>query len=92
MVAPPLRRSPSEEDEDLEAVTLMAVLERHPSLLAVEELCREVAENPSDPLAQNAARNAIGELVRAGLLRRTGDLVLPTRAAVRIKELFGLIA
>lgn len=67
------------------------VLELQPTLLNEEELRREVAEDPSDRAEFDAVRNAIRELVRAGLLNRNRDLVLPTRAAVRIKELFGLI-
>lgn len=41
---------------------------------------------------QDAVRNAIRELVRAGLLHRSGEVVLPTQAAVQLKELFGVIA
>ena len=92
MVVPPFRRSPSEADAELEAVTLTTVIERHPSLLSGDELCQEVAEDPTNLVEQDAVRNAIRELVRAGLLQRSGEIVLPTRAAIKFKELFGVIA
>lgn len=84
--------SPAEEDDEMEAATLMVVLELHPALLTEDEVIREVAEDPGDLVEQDTARVAVRELIGAGLLHQSGNLVLPTRAAVRIMELFGLIA
>ena len=49
------------------------VLYEHPAVLSVDALAREVGEG---------ATQAVGELVAAGLLRRDGDAVAATPAAI----------
>jgi DNA-binding MarR family transcriptional regulator len=65
----------------LERALLMLLLRNGPGQLTSHELTRELQETP------DAVEHAIDALVGAGLVRREGALVLPTRAAVRFDEL-----
>jgi predicted transcriptional regulator len=76
-------RSTAGEDAALESAMLQQVLALHPAAIAIEELTRELGEEEGADSVQRAVR----DLVAAGLLRRSGDLVLPTRAALRFDEL-----
>lgn len=86
-----IESDPSSEDLNCQRDVLMAVLEVHPSHLTEAELVREYAEQPDDFRSRDAFGRAIRDLAGAGLVHRSGEFVLPTRAAVRIKELWGLI-
>jgi len=82
----------AEEDAKYERAVLMAVLETHPTQVTEAELIREYAGDPADFATCDAFGRAVRDLVGVGLLHRNGDFVLPTRAAVRVKELWGLLA
>lgn len=84
-------RGPEQEDAGYERVVLMAVLEAHPSQITKAELIREHADDPEGFTARDAFERAIRDLVGVGLLHRSGDFILPTRAAVRVKELWGVL-
>lgn len=77
------------EDEDrlLEHGVLTMILNLHPEHLTTAELVLKVAgdQEPSD---EEPIRQAIRNLKGSGLLRRVGDVVQPTHAAVRMNELF----
>ena len=75
-------RSTAAEDAALESAALQQVLALHPAAIALEELARELGEEDEDSIER-----AVRDLVAAGLLRRSGSLVLPTRAALRFDEL-----
>ncbi len=75
-------RSTAAEDAALESAALQQVLALHPATITLEELARELGEEDAD-----AIERAVRDLVAAGLLRRSGSLVLPTRAALRFDEL-----
>lgn len=75
-------RSTAAEDAALESAALQQVLALHPATIALEELARELGEEDADSIER-----AVRDLVAAGLLRRSGPLVLPTRAALRFDEL-----
>jgi hypothetical protein len=81
---------PAREDAQYERVVLMAVLEAHPTQITEAELVREHG-GPEDFATRDAFGRAVRDLVGVGLLHRSGDFVLPTRAAVRIKELWGVL-
>jgi hypothetical protein len=81
----------SGEDAKFERAVLMAVLETHPTHLTEAELIREHADDPDDLGTRDAFGRAVRDLIGVGLLHRSGDFVLPTRAAVRIKELWGVL-
>jgi hypothetical protein len=83
-------RGPAGEDAKCERAVLMAVLETHPTQITEAELIREYAD-PDDFGMRDAFGRAVRDLVGVGLLHRSGDFVLPTRAAIRIKELWGVL-
>lgn len=75
-------RSTAAEDAALESAALQQVLALHPATITLEELARELGEEDADSIER-----AVRDLVAAGLLRSSGSLVLPTRAALRFDEL-----
>jgi hypothetical protein len=76
-------RSTAEQDAALESAALQQVLALHPATLSLDELVRELGEEDDAEPVERAVR----DLAAAGLLRRSGDMVLPTRAALRFDEL-----
>lgn len=68
------------EDARAQRAVLSLVLHEHPSLLASDEVEREIG--PGDAVAR-----ALTDLTGAGLLRREGATVLPTRAALHFDRL-----
>jgi hypothetical protein len=80
-------RAPSAEDASIEAVVLRQLLALHPVQLTVEELVREIAGDPADFALTDAVERAVRELCAAGLANRSGDVVLPSRAALRFEQL-----
>jgi hypothetical protein len=69
-----------DEDDKTEVAVLAVVLSEHPALMTFEEVAGEVDD-------ADAADNAVHRLVRVGLLRREGGLVIATRAALRFSRL-----
>ncbi len=70
------QRSPTErEDDDVQRAVLATVLHEHPTLLTLGDLMMEVS--PEDAVCR-----AVRDLGAVGLLRREGDSVLATRAAL----------
>lgn len=59
---------------------LSLVLHEHPTLLTADEVAREVG-------ADDATERAMRDLSAVGLLRREGETVLPTRAALHFDRL-----
>jgi Arc/MetJ family transcription regulator len=82
-------RTPAEEDAALEAAVLRQLLALHPTQVTVGELLREIAGEPGDFSQRDAIARAVHELGAAGLVHRSGELVLPSRAALRCRELLG---
>ncbi len=70
------------EDDQVEGVVLSLVLIEHPTPLTFGDLVMEL-----DHHSEDAIGNAVRRLVAVGLLRREGDSVLPTRAALRFNHL-----
>jgi hypothetical protein len=77
------------DDELIEATVLCQVLLLHPTQITLEELVRDVAANPEEFAERDAIERAARDLSRAGLLHRSGEFVLPSRAALRFSELLG---
>jgi hypothetical protein len=77
------------EDATVEAAVLRQVLALHPAQVTLEELVREVAIVPEAFEDRDAIVRAARDLTRAGLLHRSGELVIPSRAALRFAELLG---
>ena len=77
------------EDALVEAAVLRQVLLLHPTQVTLEELVREVAADPGAFAERDAIERAVRDLTRAGLLHRSGELILPSRSAQRFHELLG---
>jgi hypothetical protein len=69
--------APPSDTDPTASVVLEIALDDYPAQFHVEEIIRAVA----------AVSNVIRDLVRDGLLHRSGDFVFATRAAVRSAEL-----
>jgi hypothetical protein len=79
-------RTPAEQDAVVEGAVLQQLLFLHPTQLSLEELLRELAEG-DDFTERDAVERAVRDLVAAGLLHRNGELLAPTRAALRFDAL-----
>jgi hypothetical protein len=78
------------DDTRLESVLLHRVLDLHPTRVTTDELILDLTGNEPDFAARDSIERAIRELARAGLVHPVEDgFVTPTRAAVRLGELFG---
>lgn len=82
-------RTPDADDARAEAAVLRQLLALHPVQLTLEELVREVSDEPDEFAAKDTVERAVRELIAAGLAHRSCDVVLPSRAALRFDELFG---
>jgi len=82
-------RSPSAQDVAIEAAVLRQLLALHPIQLTVGELAREIGGATADFAQTDAVERAVHELAAAGLAHRNGDVVIPSRAALRLDELLG---
>jgi hypothetical protein len=70
-------------DEGWQIAVLSRVLLLHPAFMSVDELQREMLAGRQGFSEVDAHDRAVGELIASGLLRREGDSILATRAAVR---------
>lgn len=82
-------RNTGTEDRAHESATLQQVLALYPTAITVDELVRELVGGEEDFGERDAVERAVRDLAAAGLLHRSGALVLPTRAALRFDELLG---
>jgi hypothetical protein len=81
-------REPLSHDEDLTQQAVLAVLlDAHPAQRSIEEIVRELVEDPAEFGERDRVENAVRDLVGAGLLHRHGPFVFATHAAVRLNEL-----
>jgi hypothetical protein len=76
-------------DAKVEATVLRELLALHPAQVTVEELVRDVAADPDEFAERDAIERAVRDLARAGLLHRSGEFAIPSRAALRFDELLG---
>lgn len=77
-----------EEDAKIEAAVLRQLLALHPVQLTLDELVRELGgEEEAGFALKDAVERAVRELGAAGLVHRSGEVVLPSRAALRFEEL-----
>ena len=75
-------RTTVDHDAQVQEAVLDVVLDQHPTALTEAEIVRDFASGEAD----NVER-AIRDLVAGGLLRREGQSVLPTRAALHLASL-----
>jgi hypothetical protein len=79
--------SPIVQDTTIEAVVLRQLLALHPVQLTLAELVREVSDGAADFAATDPVERAVSQLSAAGLVHRSGTMVIPSRAALRFYEL-----
>ena len=80
--------SPTEaEDVRDQGVVLIHVLTRHPALLMVPELVREVTAGSEEFAEGDNVERAIRDLVGYGLLHCPGGMVVPSPAALRFLKI-----
>lgn len=79
------------EDERIERAALLYVLAVHPTCITVAELTRalESREEDSADFQATSVEPAVARLIDFGLLHRSGGLLFPTLAAVRLNQLLG---
>lgn len=82
-------RNPAAEDQAIEAAVLRQLLALYPVQLTLKELTRDLTGEDGDFASKDAVARAVRELTAAGLVHRHGEVVLPSRAALRLDELFG---
>ena len=80
-------QAPTEHDAATEAAVLAQLLALHPTQPSFDELLHDVASDPDDFSQRDAVERAVRDLAASGLVRRSGELVLPSRAALRFDEL-----
>ena len=76
-------------DEAWQLAVLTRVLALHPERLSADELRRETLSGRREVAVVDAHDRAVDDLVAAGLLRRDGDSVIATRAAMHFARLHG---
>jgi hypothetical protein len=97
-MAPPSNRTgdgvdrglePLTSEEAMQAAVLASILAEHPAQLTPTDLYRE-RKDPDDLAERDAVDRAIETLVAAGLLHRSGPLLVPSRAALKFDDLHSL--
>jgi len=81
-------RTPDVDDATIEAAVLHQLLALHPIQLTLADLIREIAGEAEEFGQRDAVGRAVRQLTAAGLANRSGDVILPSRAALRFYELF----
>jgi hypothetical protein len=81
------REPPSHEEDLAQQAVLAVLLDAHPAQRSIEEIVRELVEDPGEFGPRDRVENAIRDLAGAGLLHRHGPFVFATHAAVRLNEL-----
>ena len=83
------KRGPDGDDAEVEAAVLRQLLLLHPAQLTLGELIADIAADPEEFAERDAVERAVRDLARAGLVHRSGEFAIPSRAALRFDELLG---
>jgi hypothetical protein len=75
------------EEDRVQQAVLSLLLDAHPAQRSMDEILREMTDQPDDFAVRDLIDNAVRDLVGAGLAHRHGAFVFATRAAVRFDEL-----
>jgi hypothetical protein len=76
-----------EQDAAVESAVIALILSRHPAQLTLDELIREVAQDPEEFRQVDAIERAVRDLGGVGLLNRNGEFLVPSQAALRLWSL-----
>lgn len=84
-------RVPSTEEQAIrdQGVVLIHVLDRHPTLLTIPDLVREITAGSEDFGEGDAVECAVRDLTGVGLLMCPSGLAMPTPAAQRFMAILG---
>lgn len=77
----------AEEDLRDQGIALMHVLHRHPTLLTIPDLVREITSASEDFGERDNIERAVRDLTGVGLLHCTGGLAVPSPAALRFLKI-----
>ncbi len=83
----PAIETPAGEDALFEQVVLRRLLELHPIQPTRDELVREIGCGEADFATTDAVERALQQLTATGLVNRNGEVLVPSRAALRFYEL-----
>jgi len=80
---------PPTEAQDLrdQGVVLIHVLTRHPTLMTIPDLVREITAGSEDFAEGDAMERAVRDLTGVGLLMCPSGLAVPTPAALRFLKI-----
>ena len=80
---------PPTEAQDIrdQGVVLIHVLHRHPTLLTIPDLVREVTSGSDDFAESDALERAVRDLTGVGLLHCPNGLAMPSPAALRFLKI-----
>jgi hypothetical protein len=80
---------PATAKQDLkdQGVVLMHVLHRHPTLLTIPDLVREITAGSDEFAEGDAAERAVRDLTGVGLLHCPSGLAVPSPAALRFLKI-----
>jgi hypothetical protein len=75
--------------DEIAGVVLSILLERHPTLVSLDELFAEITVSVSSTRStpEPLIHDGLGELLRAGLVHRIDDFFFASHAAVRASQL-----
>ncbi len=80
--------TPAEEDDRDQEGILAQMIAEHPNQLTISELIREMVPSGAPFIESDRIERGVRDLVGVGLLHRNGDIIRPTRAALRFNHLF----
>jgi hypothetical protein len=75
------------QDDEFESAVLHRLLALHPAQVTLAEVTLDIAGEGAGFGERDAVERAIRDLAAAGLLHRNGELLAPSRAALRFSEL-----
>ena len=79
--------STAEQDLRDQGVVLIHILHRHPTLLTIPDLVREITSGSEDFGEGDAVERAVRDLNGIGLLHCPGGLAVPSPAALRFLKI-----
>jgi len=79
--------APRDEDFKWQARVLTLVLAEYPREWRDEDLARELLGESPDFDARDSYERAVGDLIRLGVIYRSGSFLSPSRATIHIEEL-----
>jgi hypothetical protein len=80
-------QSPAAREDRNQAEALRQVLYIYPETMTIDELVCELTVGSTEFSERDRVERAVRDLIAGGLLRRVGDLVLPTRPAVNYRRI-----